>query len=111
MIKTSGYRVSPGEIEEVVHRMDGVEQAVAFGAPHSQLGYGIVLLVQVAGDAPDTDAVLAHCRLHLPMFMLPGHVELLEALPRNPNGKIDRKSLSLQFARVFSGPDDSGDSK
>jgi non-ribosomal peptide synthetase component E (peptide arylation enzyme) len=40
------------------------------------------------------------------MFMLPGHVEVLEALPHNPNGKIDRKALSLQFAGVFSGQGD-----
>lgn len=107
MIKTSGYRVSPGEIEEVVFGMPGVEQAVAFGAPHPQLGSGIVLVVQTASASPDIDAVLAHCRLHLPMFMLPGHVEIVAGLPRNPNGKIDRKSLSTRFARVFTGPEES----
>ena len=101
MIKTSGYRVSPGEIEEVVYQLDDVEQAAAFGVPHPQLGYGIVLLVQLASDRLDIDALLAHCRLHLPMFMLPGHVELVDALPRNPNGKIDRKSLSVRYAEVF----------
>ena len=105
MIKTSGYRVSPGEIEEVVFDMPGVQQAVAFGAPHPQLGSGIVLVVQTDSASPDIDAVLAHCRVHLPMFMLPGHVEIVAALPRNPNGKIDRKSLATRFARVFTGPD------
>ena len=106
MIKTSGYRVSPGEVEEVVFNMPGVQQAVAFGARHPQLGSGIVLVVQTASDSPGIDAVLAHCRLHLPMFMLPGHVEIVSDLPRNPNGKIDRKSLSQQFAQVFTGPEE-----
>ena len=105
MIKTSGYRVSPGEVEEVVFDMPGVQQAVAFGAPHPQLGSGIVLIVQTETDKVDADAVLAHCRVHLPMFMLPGHVEIVDDLPRNPNGKIDRKNLSAGFAEVFLGPE------
>lgn len=103
MIKTSGYRVSPGEIEEIVFELDAVEQAVAFGAPHPQIGYGIVLVVQSV--SVDVDAILAHCRLHLPMFMLPGHVHIAEDMPRNPNGKIDRKALSTRFADVFESPE------
>ena len=101
MIKTSGYRVSPGEVEEVVYQMAGVEQVVAFGAPHPQLGSGIVVLVQAPLNALDEQSILAYCRVHLPMFMLPGHIELVENLPRNPNGKIDRKSLSNMFTHVF----------
>ena len=106
MIKTSGYRVSPGEIEEVVFDMPDVQQAVAFGAPHPQLGSGIVLIVQSDTVGLDVDAILAHCRIHLPMFMLPGHVEIVTTLPRNPNGKIDRKTLSMNFKKVFIGSDD-----
>jgi acyl-CoA ligase (AMP-forming) (exosortase A-associated) len=101
MIKTSGYRVSPGEIEEVAFQLDSVEQAVAFGAPHPQIGYGIVLIVQRAVPELDSDAVLAHCRLHLPLFMLPGHIDIVDTLPRNPNGKIDRKALSSAYHEVF----------
>jgi acyl-CoA ligase (AMP-forming) (exosortase A-associated) len=103
MIKTSGYRVSPGEIEEVVHQMPAVEQAAAFGAPHPQLGYGIVALVQADPERLSADEVRSHCGLHLPMFMLPGHIEIVRELPRNPNGKLDRKALSLRFAEVFTG--------
>jgi acyl-CoA ligase (AMP-forming) (exosortase A-associated) len=101
MIKTSGYRVSPGEIEEVVFQIDGVEQAVAFGAPHPQIGSGIVLVVQSESPSCDAGGIMAHCRVHLPMFMLPGHIEIVAAMPRNPNGKIDRKTLSIQFHEVF----------
>ena len=105
MIKTSGYRVSPGEIEEVLFDLSEVKQAVAFGASHPQLGSGIVLIVQTASDSLEVDAILAHCRIHLPMFMLPGHIEIVTDLPRNPNGKIDRKSLSTQFTNIFTGPE------
>jgi acyl-coenzyme A synthetase/AMP-(fatty) acid ligase len=106
MIKTSGYRVSPGEIEEVLFNVPDVQQAVAFGAPHPQLGSGIVLIVQSGSASLDADAILAHCRLHLPMFMLPGHIEIVAELPRNPNGKIDRKSLSGSYAEVFIGSEE-----
>ena len=107
MIKTSGYRVSPGEIEEVVFQIDSVEQAVAFGAPHAQIGSGIVLVVQGPTDSLTADDIAAHCRVHLPLFMLPGHIHITGELPRNPNGKIDRKSLAQQFSDVFT--TDSGD--
>lgn len=106
MIKTSGYRVSPGEIEEIVFQIDNVSQAVAFGAPHPQLGSGIVLVVQADGDAVSADVILSHCKIHLPMFMLPGHIHIAADLPRNPNGKIDRKTLSIQFADIFRTPDE-----
>ena len=106
MIKTSGYRVSPGEIEEVLFNVPYVQQAVAFGAPHPKLGSGIVLIVQSDSASLDADAILAHCRLHLPMFMLPGHIEIVAELPRNPNGKIDRKSLSGSYAKVFTGSEE-----
>jgi acyl-CoA ligase (AMP-forming) (exosortase A-associated) len=101
MIKTSGYRVSPAEVEEIVFQVEAVEQAVVFGAPHDQLGYGIVLVIQGESTRLSSDDVLAHCRVHLPLYMLPGHIHITTELPRNPNGKIDRKSLSSQFQHVF----------
>ncbi len=109
MIKTSGYRVSPGEIEEVAFQIDGVAQAVALGAPHPQLGAAIVLIVQPSCATLDADAILAHCRTHLPMYMLPGHIHLTDELPRNPNGKIDRKTLAGQFTTLFTTTDNTHD--
>lgn len=106
MIKTSGYRVSPGEIEEIVFQIDGIEQAVALGAPHPQLGAAIVLVVQASRNGLDVDEVLAHCRVHLPMYMLPGHIHFADDLPRNPNGKIDRKTLATRFSDIFQATDD-----
>ena len=106
MIKTSGYRVSPGEVEEVLYEIDVIEQAVAFGVPHPQLGAAIVLVIQCARETISIDEVLAHCRVHLPLFMLPGHIHIADDLPRNPNGKIDRKALANQFSTIFIQSDD-----
>ncbi len=102
MIKTSGYRVSPTEIEEVVYTLGGVEQAVAFGAAHAMLGQGVVLIVQAAADSGIDDlALAAHCRKELPNFMVPGHIEVHAELPRNPNGKLNRSEITRQYADVF----------
>jgi acyl-CoA ligase (AMP-forming) (exosortase A-associated) len=103
MIKTSGYRVSPTEIEEVVYRTGLVAEIAAFGVDHPALGQAIVVVAQPApGEAADTKALVDACKEHLPAFMLPQRVDWLEQpLPRNSNGKIDRKQLSQERAGIF----------
>jgi len=92
MIKTSGYRVSPTEIEEVIFASGLVDEAAAVGLPHPTLGQSITLLVKPKnGTALDTEALLAICRQQLPTFMVPQRIEARNELYRNPNGKIDRK--------------------
>jgi len=96
MIKTSGYRVSPTEIEEAVYASGLVSEAVAIGIPDPVIGQSIsVVAVPVAGtEGSDSEVeLLEHCRRSLPNFMIPGRVEWCEELPRNANGKIDRKHL------------------
>ena len=92
MIKTSGYRVSPSEVEEVIYASGLVREAVAIGVPHAELGQAILVLV--TGAEPTVrDSLMDHCRRELPGFMLPQDLLFVEQLPRNPNGKIDRKGL------------------
>ena len=103
MIKTSGYRVSPTEIEEVLYGTPWVGEAAAFGVPHPSLGQGIVVVVTLKdGALVDDSALIAACRERLPPFMVPAKVDIRPGpLPRNPNGKIDRKSLSAEFGDAF----------
>lgn len=109
MIKVSGYRISPTEIEAVLFDTGLVGEAAAFGVEHPQLGQAIaVVAVGLAGaDAGPAGvaALLKECRRRLPAYMVPAHIALRsESLPRNPNGKIDRnllrQSLNLQFDDV-----------
>ena len=100
MIKTSGYRVSPTEVEEVLYASRLVGECVAFGSAHEMLGQAI----QVIATAPDGSALLdvaallALCRQRMPAYMVPAGVEPMAGpLPRNPNGKIDRKLLSTAW--------------
>ena len=98
MIKTSGYRVSPTEVEEVIYATELVGEAVAVGIPHPVLGQAIIVIVTSRGGANfDTDVLLTACKLNLPAFMVPSKILLREGnLPRNPNGKIDRKLLTKE---------------
>ncbi|WP_439115347.1 acyl-CoA ligase (AMP-forming), exosortase A system-associated [Hydrogenophaga sp.] len=97
MIKTSGYRVSPTEVEEGVYGSGLVQEVLAVGVAHEALGQAVhVAAVRSAlacgDDAADTAALLAHCRTHLPGYMVPAAVHwATQPLPRNPNGKLDRQ--------------------
>lgn len=106
MIKTSGYRVSPSEVEEVLYASGLVGEAAALGAPHSVLGQAIVVVVTPYPEErpPSVQTLLDECRRNLPAFMVPAHIEIRsDPLPRNSNGKIDRKGLSLAFMGLFDG--------
>lgn len=105
MIKVSGYRVSPSEVEEAMHASGLVEEAVAFGVPHLALGQGIVLLAVARDPALTPAALQKECQRRLPAWMVPAHIELRPGpLPRNPNGKFDRPALRTPFLALFDNP-------
>ncbi|OQW40577.1 MAG: acyl--CoA ligase [Proteobacteria bacterium SG_bin4] len=103
MIKTSGYRVSPTEIEEVIYATGYVVEAIACGIPHPTLGQAIAVIVTLKEDIQiDADALFNACKQHLPAYMVPSHIEIrAHCLPKNPNGKVDRKYLSQQLQQLF----------
>jgi len=104
MIKTSGYRVSPNEVEEVVYASGLVGEAAAVGVPHPALGQAIVVFAAPSdsGAEPSAEAITAACQRDLPSFMVPTRVEVrAQPLPRNPNGKIDRKRLATEVEGIF----------
>jgi acyl-CoA ligase (AMP-forming) (exosortase A-associated) len=103
MIKTSGYRVSPTEIEEVVYATGLVTDAVALGVPHPVLGQAIVVVAAARTAATSDDQqLLDECRRQLPAYMVPAHIEWRDSLPRNPNGKFDRSRLASELSDLFS---------
>ena len=108
MMKTSGYRVSPTEVEEIVYATRLVGECAAFGVEHATLGQVIHVIATpsaVDGDqgvqvdyAALAPALLAECRVHMPAYMVPAGIEFVAGpLPRNPNGKIDRKLLASNW--------------
>ncbi|MDE2370314.1 MAG: acyl-CoA ligase (AMP-forming), exosortase A system-associated [Burkholderiales bacterium] len=100
MMKTSGYRVSPTEVEEIVYSTRRVGECVAFGVDHPSLGQAIQIIATApdGSAALDVPALLADCKQRMPAYMVPAGIHPMAGpLPRNPNGKIDRKLLATQW--------------
>ena len=95
MIKSSGNRISPTEIEEAAIASGAVAEAVALGIPDERLGQAILLYARPAGEAAEQR--LGNWLKHnLPGFMQPSRVIWRDALPRNANGKLDRAALKRE---------------
>jgi acyl-CoA synthetase (AMP-forming)/AMP-acid ligase II len=107
MIKTSGYRISPTEIEEVLYATRLVGECVAFGVEHAVLGQAVHVIATPPPNGGEIDmvALMQQCRVHMPAYMVPAAVEVRAGpLPRNPNGKIDRKLLSTEVLARMAAP-------
>jgi len=102
MIKTSGYRVSPSEVEDAVYDSGFVAEAIAFGIPHPELGQAIVVVAVAAnGQDQDEKRLIAALAKELPNYMVPARIVWRGDLPRNPNGKIDRKKVQAELTDLF----------
>jgi long-chain acyl-CoA synthetase len=99
MIKSGAHRIGPKEIEDVVEKMPEVAQCAVVGVPDEILGEAIVaFVVPVAGQTVNEPQVLKVCHEHLPRFKMPGHVRLVDSLPRTDTGKLRRNELKEWFA-------------
>jgi acyl-CoA synthetase (AMP-forming)/AMP-acid ligase II len=93
LIKSRGEKVVPREVEDVLHGADGVAEAAVVGVPDERLGQAVV--AHVAGRGLDAAALRAFCAARLEAHMVPARIVLHEAaLPRTPNGKVDRRALA-----------------
>ena len=100
LIKTSGYRVSPTEIEEAVYKTGKVRHAAVFGIPDPILGQVPVAAVsRKQGEEVDETDIIRFCRTCLPNYMVPVRVAVYDELPLNPTGKLDRKQIKSDFPR------------
>lgn len=93
VFKSRGEKVSPHEVEAVLHRLPGVLEAAVVGVKDPILGHAIKAYV-CTGNPPLTERdVIRHCRKHLEDFLVPKHVEFVESLPKSPSGKILKGTL------------------
>ncbi|VEG38564.1 acyl-CoA synthetase [Mycolicibacterium flavescens] len=89
-----GFNVYPAEIEQVLARLDGVAESAVIGVPDVRLGeVGKAYIVVKPGAELDEETVIAYTREHLANFKTPRSVEFLDALPRNPGGKVVKPLL------------------
>ena len=94
MIKSSGFRISPTEVEEVLYKSGKLRGAAVIGIPDEVLGQSIkAFVVPSNGKGLDTEALLAYCAEHMPRYMVPKTVEVVEELPKTSSGKVDYPAL------------------
>ena len=102
MIKTSGYRVSPTEVEESMLQLDYISEAVAMGVPHPELGQAIIAVATTHTNQDQLDAMTTSAlKKLLPPYMVPQKIFIRHEIPRNANGKFDRKQLYLELENTF----------
>ncbi|QGG79253.1 AMP-binding protein [Litorivicinus lipolyticus] len=96
LIITGGLNVYPKEIEDVLNDMPGIKESAVIGVPHPDFGEGIVAVL-VAEDTLDLDAVKAACRVAMAAFKLPRTWHIVDELPRNTMGKVQKNLLRERF--------------
>lgn len=94
IIKSRGEKVSPKEVENALYLLTDVAEAAVVGVKDDVLGQAVKAFVVLrAGSVLTQKDILAHCKSHLENYATPKFVEIRESLPRNNNGKIDKRQL------------------
>jgi acyl-coenzyme A synthetase/AMP-(fatty) acid ligase len=94
MIKSSGFRISPSEVEEVLFQSGLLREAAVIGIPDGALGHVIKAYVAPRdGESVNPDMLLSFCAERMPRYMVPKALQVMEALPKTPSGKVDYPAL------------------
>ncbi len=102
MIKTGGENVASREVEEAIYKLPQVSEVAVIGVPHPRWVEAVVAVIVVKpGQALDAAAVTAHCGTHLAGFKCPKQVVFVEALPKNPSGKLLKRELRVAHQALF----------
>jgi long-chain acyl-CoA synthetase len=106
MIVSGGINIYPRQIEEVLYRHPSVGEVAVVGVPDPKWGERLRAYVVPRGSAkPSADELIVHCSAELSAYKVPREYELIDALPRNANGKILKRVLAEQAARAVAIPD------
>jgi acyl-CoA ligase (AMP-forming) (exosortase A-associated) len=102
MIKSSGYRISPTEVEEALMATGMFRQVAVIGLPDPIVGQAVHAVAVATKASVDVPAVLASAAQRLADYMIPRTIELIDALPTTPNGKVDYRRLVQERSDVAS---------
>lgn len=100
LIIAGGYNIYPKEIEQVLDSIEGVAESAVIGAPHPDIGEGVVAVL-VTKTAPLDDTVIAGALEQLAKFKRPRKFFWLDVLPRNAMGKVQKQALRTQYKDAF----------
>jgi malonyl-CoA/methylmalonyl-CoA synthetase len=102
LIITGGFNVYPAEIEGRINDLPGVAESAVVGVPHPDFGEAVVaVVVPRAGAALVPATIVAELKSAIAHFKVPKHVKLVDALPRNAMGKVQKKLLREELAGLF----------
>ena len=102
MIKTGGENVASREVEEMIYRMPQVSEAAVIGLPHPHWIEAVTAIVVVkAGATLTAEQVIDFCGRQMAHFKVPKGVFFVEALPKNPSGKLLKRELRQKFDKAF----------
>ena len=102
LIIAGGYNIYPKEIELELDEAPGVKESAVVGVPHPDLGEGVLgVIVPLPGETPDTAAILKDLGTRLARFKVPRALVVVEDLPRNTMGKVQKNLLREQFKEWF----------
>ncbi|WP_170600215.1 malonate--CoA ligase [Ruegeria arenilitoris] len=104
LIISGGYNIYPKEVELVLDDQPGVLESAVIGVPHPDFGETVLgILVPEAGAAPDLDAIMEAVSQSLARFKHPRRLILLDELPRNTMGKVQKNALREAYKNMFAG--------
>ena len=99
LIISGGYNVYPKEIELIIDEMPGVSESAVIGVPHPDFGEAVVaVVVPRPGAAVDTAAMQAELKARIANFKVPKQIHLVDQLPRNTMGKVQKNVLRTEYA-------------
>jgi malonyl-CoA/methylmalonyl-CoA synthetase len=100
LIISGGYNVYPAEIEGYLNDLPGVEESAVIGIPHPDFGeVGVAVLIAKPGIALDPAKIIASMKANLANFKVPKQCFVIDALPRNTMGKVQKNVLRAQYAK------------
>jgi malonyl-CoA/methylmalonyl-CoA synthetase len=104
LIITGGFNVYPAEVEATLNELPGVAESAVVGVPHPDFGEGVIaLVVPRAGAAPDAAQLIAALKGRIANFKVPKQLLLVNELPRNAMGKVQKNLLREQNKGLFHG--------
>jgi malonyl-CoA/methylmalonyl-CoA synthetase len=104
LIISGGYNVYPKEVEAVIDRLPGIGESAVIGLAHPDFGEAVAAVVTATGTPPvDEAALIAAARQELAAFKVPKRVFVVDQLPRNSMGKVQKNQLRDRDAGTFAG--------
>ncbi|MFT3989130.1 malonate--CoA ligase [Aestuariivirga sp.] len=104
LIISGGFNVYPKEVEEVLDALPGILESAVIGVPHPDFGEGVIAVVTAKGPLPPEAEMIAHVSAKLARFKVPKRIHVVEELPRNAMGKVQKAELRKRHADAFKAP-------